>query len=329
MSEGENQPVSISGSITDVLGLGKGVNVLVGSIERGIGKVFGPWQRKRENRAEIANAEEWAAALGKQGLQITGGDLSLGERTMARLMVDAVRQQIAREAIALEAVEDFKRITGGGTDAEPSPPEPEWVDRFWRLAGEVTSDDMKSLWGRVLARQISGDAKISARTLDFLSTLSGAEANLIAKLAAVVCQCDTITSERKALLVRGLPHSKDKKMEGLERRLAGYTEEVASPHLGAIGVFYESGMSSSVYGYIKDDKVRLRIGGKRFVLMSYVTPLAARYRPGECDVGNGEELTWLGRELLSLIDAEPDPAYLRALTEAYGEFGWVLRPEKD
>ncbi|MEI9410719.1 DUF2806 domain-containing protein [Mesorhizobium salmacidum] len=340
MSEDENRPVSISGSITDVLGFGKGAGVLVGAIERGIGKALGPWQRQRENRAEISNVEDWAAALNKHGLQITAGEVSLAERTTARLAVDAMRHQEAREAVAIEAVEDFKRIADGREELEPTQPEPEWVDRFWRLAGEVRSDEMRAIWGRVLARQVKGEVSFAARTLDFLSTLSGAEANLIASLAKCVCHYDTAIGvptniPQKTCLIRGAPHPtpEDVKMPG--RQLADYTEGLATPHLGAIGFYYESGLAHEAFARVEDDQVALKIGGRSFVLRSMksfgsmVPPLEYSRRPGQCNLGSGEEVTRLGREILSLVDAEPDPAYVNALAKVYDAYGWVLRPAKD
>ena len=335
--EDANQPVSISGSITDVLGAGKGVSVLVSAIERGVGKVLGPWQRKRENLAEVENLSAWASVLRDQGLQIGGGDLSLGDRTIVRLTVEAMRIQGAREAIAVEAVQDFKRLTENSDEMpEPTTPEPEWVDRFWRLAGEVSSEQMRSLWGRVLARKVASKSQIGARTLDFLSTLSSSDANLIAQLGRFVCEYDTLPGgptalPQKAGLIRtvtDLPAA-ESGAAALYKKLVAMTEELDSPHLGSIGVYYESSYSFEAFSRIADDgHVHIKIGGKRFVLYSYVTPLQDKHRRSECHLGNGAELTRLGHELLSLIDAEPDSEYVKTIGELYGIVGWILRPEK-
>ena len=341
MSEDEKRSVTFSGSITDVLGAGKGVQILVDAIERGIGKALGPWQRRRDNRAEIENVEEWATALNKYGLQITSGDLNLTERTVARMAFDAIRHQEAREAVAVEAVEDFKRIADSKEQLDPTQPASEWIDRFWRLAGDVSSDDMRSIWGRVLARQIAGEVKFAARTLDFLSTLSGAEAGLIANLAKCVCQYEPARTPTEpgspltACLIRGMSGVSIKVPDAIARRLVEHTGSISTPHFGAIGIYYESGWAHDAYARIHDDAVRMTIGGKPFILRSMhsfgsqVLPLEGGKTPGACNIGGGEELTRLGREILSLIDSEPDPAYVQALAAVYDVYGWVLRPMKD
>ncbi|RUV08616.1 DUF2806 domain-containing protein [Mesorhizobium sp.] len=333
-TEDTNHPVSISGSITDVLGAGKGVGVLVSAIERGVGKVLGPWQRKRENRAELESFAEWTSLLKQQGLRIAGGELSLGERTLARLTVDAVREQEAREDIAVEAVLDYKRLTdASNVMPEPTAPEPEWLDRFWKLAGEISSESMKSLWGRVLARKVAGTAEVSARTLVFLSTLSTTEAKRIARLGNFACSFTPVIVEeqyddtQKACLLRQGPHPVPKGAEKINRVLVDLTADLSSSHLGSIGVYSESGWGYGADARIDDQTVRIAVAGKRYVLRSYITPLDS-YKAGRCNIGSGMEITRLGQELLSLLDPEPDPPYMKALWDAYDAFGWAIRPEK-
>ncbi|RUU03581.1 hypothetical protein EOD10_35410 [Mesorhizobium sp. M7A.T.Ca.TU.009.01.3.2] len=105
------------------------------------------------------------------------------------------------------------------------------------------------------------------------------------------------------------------------------TADLSSSHLGSIGVYSESGWGYGADARIDDQTVRIAVAGKRYVLRSYITPLDS-YKAGRCNIGSGMEITRLGQELLSLLDPEPDPPYMKALWDAYDAFGWAIRPEK-
>ena len=59
----------------------------------------------------------------------------------------------------------------------------DWIYRWRDAAGEVSSEDMQVLWGKVLAGEIRHPGAFSLRTLDFLRNLSPDEAKLIELLA--------------------------------------------------------------------------------------------------------------------------------------------------
>ena len=123
------------------------------------------------------------------------------------------------------------------------------------------------------------------------STLSGAEANLIAQLGNFACQYDTAYGDpldppQKAILIRGIDKEvlPDKDQRILEDRLRMMTAGLSTAHLGAIRVYYE-GLVAEAFSRISDDgHVRFMIGGRRFVLYQYMSPLADKSRRGlgEC-----------------------------------------------
>lgn len=61
--------------------------------------------------------------------------------------------------------------------------EEDWLFAWREYAGRVAAEDLQRLWGSVLAGEVKSPGQYSMRTLEFLKTLSKAEAEAISKLA--------------------------------------------------------------------------------------------------------------------------------------------------
>ena len=173
--------------ITDLFGLSRSADRLVAAIERGVGKLLGPLQKTRETKADISAFKNWNVALKKAGMRPTAADLTIEDRAVVRLFAEEVRHQENREAIALQAANEYRHTLSDMPEIPTAAPVGGngWLDRFWRLAQDVTDADMQAVWGRVLARQTSGVSKHSARCLEALSMLSREEAQFLEHLATV------------------------------------------------------------------------------------------------------------------------------------------------
>ncbi|CCV13415.1 hypothetical protein MESS4_560025 [Mesorhizobium sp. STM 4661] len=283
-------------------------------------------QRRRENQVEIAAAYQWQKFAEDAGLSLKTAAVDLGERTSVRLIAEQTGIQANREAIAAEALQDVKLLVheGRATDTSARQPDTEWLDRYWRLAGEISRSDFQALWGRVLARKITGTADIGARTLDFVSTLSRSEARLIERLAACVCY---VQDPEDWAFIHSLPNGfpKNTPNEVINNKLAMMTVDLRDPNLGSLGIYHEEGFAHSTYIKIVDGKARISIAGKQFEISSSSGKWPGDYE-GYCHLGSGHGVSQLGRELLALIDVQPNNEYLEVLVAGLVNLGLRLDP---
>ena len=71
---------------------------------------------------------------------------------------------------------------GGEKEIADESPDDDWINRFFSSAQEVSSDDMQTLWGRILAGEVKQPGSYSLRTLDFLRNLTASEAKAFEEL---------------------------------------------------------------------------------------------------------------------------------------------------
>lgn len=186
--------------------------------EKGIGSLLSPWQVGREGRARIevrrqeilmlAQAEKDAADIraGKKQLLPEGVILLTNSQTAASVedevlikrtlaISDAINygNRSAVAAVARSVINTAKAIIFAEEQlsSDTQTPPPRDVDEDWLLvwrehAGKVSVEDLQRLWGSVLAGEVKAPGRYSIRTLEFLKTLSKAEAVMISSLASYV-----------------------------------------------------------------------------------------------------------------------------------------------
>lgn len=179
--------------------------------DKGMGMLLKPWQTRREARAQadvtvlLAQAEKDANDIraGKKVLSGTGSAVRLIEATPtaapSELMSDGRKEpslnldlivQSATQVQAAQAVREEVNVARAVLHAEatlandPSPApdvsvDGDWLYRWRDSAASVSSEQMQSLWGSVLAGEVKQPGRFSLRTLDFLRNLSVEEARAI------------------------------------------------------------------------------------------------------------------------------------------------------
>lgn len=182
--------------------------------EKGVGSLLRPWQMKREGMAqiEIRRAELLALAQAEKDAEsIRSGhkkleDFSPELRFSTALPIHQVTKVRTEPTIDFSAVievstrqtvEDSVRrqinvayaICHAEEALRSDPQEPpskniddDWLFRWRDYAGEVSSESMQSLWGRILAGEVKSPGSISLRTLEFMRNLSQEEAKSIEHL---------------------------------------------------------------------------------------------------------------------------------------------------
>ena len=84
----------------------------------------------------------------------------------------------------LEAIIDTARLALP-EQVSSEPVDKDWTTHFFEAAKDVSDTDMQTLWARILAGEITEPGTTSRRTLEFLKTLSKAEAEMFVVLLSV------------------------------------------------------------------------------------------------------------------------------------------------
>lgn len=242
---------------------------------------------------------------------------TLGGRADLRLIAEKERQQNNREAVGIAAVQEARLLLEEGASPSEVEPEPEWLDRFWRLSQDISSEDLQSLWGRILARQTTGANTIGARTLEALGTLEGWEIAELTRIAPFVFEQREQRPPLAAII--GSVSTREEIKHELNARLAQLIGWVDRFHFGSIGLTVAGGFGFDARIAVDNTAVgRLWIGSRPFTVSPGGRPNETR------NVGGAILFTQLGREIVGLIRTEPDPTYVEILTESLGGVGWNL-----
>lgn len=318
---------------TNALGLEKPAHALVKAIVKGIGATLYPWQKGRSTRADLEAFAAWQRELANLKSGSAELDLNLSDRTEIRLRLEGERFQANREAIAKEGVKSFKSLPESERAGDPDEIEDEWLDQFWRYAETISSEDLQSVWGKVLARQASGKSNISARTLSFLSTLSRQEASWIEAVAKVTI--GGLQDHRRVFsLVNSMnyfgssgsfePRNGSEYAMSAEQHLASLSHTAQWSDLDSIGVLAQTGWAYETLLPISDKGAHLTIAGKSYIVKSGTESVAGHLSEGKLRFGSGLRFSNLGTEVLSIVDVEPDERFLFFVTKIVSGFGMKL-----
>jgi uncharacterized repeat protein (TIGR03899 family) len=206
----------------DVLGLGKilPIDKLIDVISKAVGTISKPYFDRRNVDTRVYEIEKLAEARAKEmkiitlavkeNFQSTGGieykedKLSITspkelpqevqttllnnslmlERIQERLNFQEAKKQLNIESItsfAAEALRDEQPITNEPLDED-------WATRFFRIAEDISNEDIQALWGKILAGEIKQPKSFSLRTLELIRNLSKDEANLFMRVANFAIQ---------------------------------------------------------------------------------------------------------------------------------------------
>lgn len=204
--------------LNDILGIGKvlPIDKLIDIVSNSVGRVSKPYFDKKDidtqayaiKKLAEAKADEMkimANAI-KENFQLTGGEIEYKEDKIAisspkelpaktnesilieppiekrveeRINFQEVKKQINIENVTAHAAEELKN-EGPITD---EPVDEDWTTRFFRIAEEVSNEEMQALWGKILAGEIKQPKTYSLRTLELIRNLSKREADTFMKVA--------------------------------------------------------------------------------------------------------------------------------------------------
>lgn len=203
--------------VNDILGLGKllPIDKLIETVSNSVGKISKPFFDRKDVDTRAYEIEKLAEARAKEmkiiatavkeNYQITGGIVykdekiaisspkeflaetqkpiwitpSLEERTQDRLYFQEAKKQLNIENVTAFAVEELK----SEESVTDEPLDEDWTTRFFKIAEEISNEEMQALWGKILAGEIKQPNSYSLRTLEILRNLSKSEADTFMKVA--------------------------------------------------------------------------------------------------------------------------------------------------
>lgn len=116
------------------------------------------------------------SALAEKVSQIASQDHDLLERAANSMIAKMYRSQLNRDAVASVAVRELVSVPP--SDESPGPSD-DWMNVFERHAESATSDQLRELFGRLLAGEVRHPGEISPATLRFVSDIDARLAKLV------------------------------------------------------------------------------------------------------------------------------------------------------
>jgi hypothetical protein len=177
-------------------------------VDKGIGGILAPWQEKRLSRARIDLKREEMLIIAKAEQEIelmksrevsaflidgpkvksrrvepTISDISITEIAKSVDISESVRKEINVARAIIVAEDDLVKEN---IDPIDKPIDEDWIYMWRDNAGRVSSEQLQTLWGQILAGEVKNPGTYSLRTLDFLRGITKEEADLITEVAKYV-----------------------------------------------------------------------------------------------------------------------------------------------
>ena len=319
-----------------VPGLEKLVNYVASGIGSVAGSMLASWKASREAEAKriaakgeveaqrilvegqssalqtIANAQSDARAMLVSPDSIIQGELNIAQTVSQRIQFQEEKRQRN-----IRAVVEKGALELGDKDVPDSEPNHDWTARFFNDIQDVSSEEMQSLWAKVLAGEVERPGSTSIRTLSILRNLDQATAGLFRKFCSV---CVSLRPDGN--------HFIDARVPSLggnpgSNALGGY-----GLGFGNLNVLNEHGLIISDYNSWYDYRmcIGLRLPNPKpmTVLIPFsfqgrywvLLPTKERAIDQEFRL-SGVALTRSGRELLRIVDLEPMNEYSQALMKVF------------
>lgn len=314
--------------IQDLVGLSKPLVRLIEVLGSGVGAVSAPYLIRRTADAKAYEIKIITDALGearkKHNLPVVyqngeidtwqspkDGTLIIEETTVSSRVESRVAHIEAKRQHNIEAIASAAaRELADESDVPELSPDEDWVSRFFAHSQDVSSKQMQSLWGRILAGEVKNPGSYSLRTLDFIRNLSQSEAKVFESVGKLA-----LMQGKMAFVV-----ADDKKWLASQKQIP----ELSHFLLGELGIMYSGNVSVGFFDGPQIEEVSL-INGNNILVINR----------GEISKPIGIEIwkfSTMGFEMLSLLEIPSDEEYIEKIakifTEKMGEVTWGTISER-
>lgn len=276
------------GSIFNIGDLAKPVDTLIQRTSDFLGAVFAPRQLIRMTKAKVE-----ADRIEKLG----NVETEIRERALQRLLAEEVRNQENIENIVRQSVLYINE------EAKPEELSDDWLALFFDKSKRFSDSDMQNLWAKILAGEANKAGSFSKRTIEVVSTLDKADAELFIKLCSFCCDMNGLTP-----FIYFWGESRNREFNRDIYIQNGITVS-ALEHLDDIGLIKYQDQTSFKISDFNDSKLPIK-----FKVFYYGTPIGINlnYERSEIDVGN-VRFTKVGKELAPICNSEKIEDFLEHL----------------
>ena len=188
------------------------VNVRIPALEKlldytasGIGSIAGPmlapWKAKQEAKARLIAVQGKADALqviataqadARERLVSADypieGELDIAETVSQRIRFQEEKKQRNIGAVVGQAAEELE-----GKEVQDHEPDHDWTARFFNEVQDVSSEEMRVLWARILAGEVERPGNTSIQTLSILRNMARRDAELFVKFCGFCWNIGRVT----------------------------------------------------------------------------------------------------------------------------------------
>lgn len=202
----------------------------------------------------------------------------------ARKEINVAKALLHAEAAAMENKDSISEDTVNS----------DWLFRWRDSAGEVSNEELQTLWGKVLAGEAKSPGTFSLRTLETLRNISKKEAEFISKLAPYILSGCIWRNEK--LNDKGL----------------SYGHMLNMQELGIVNGVETLGLTRTISSINTTTFLAVLLGTDRALVIKHADPKKTLQL--EC-----YKLTTVGIEIMKLCTAASDKDYLRELGRQFGD----------
>lgn len=179
--------------IKDLAGLSQPLTKLVEVVAQGLGAVYEPIHIKRMAKSRAKEIKTISSAINDSNLPIQYSNGPVGIDTSTKEFMERTeRRMLFLEAKKQKNIEDIIAGAYENLENEPKvseePLQEEWINRFFNIVGEVSSDELKVIWSKILSEEIKQPGKCSIRTLENLRNISREEAEIFKKISNYIIE---------------------------------------------------------------------------------------------------------------------------------------------
>lgn len=183
------QETSLSAELTETGVKAAAKSRTVASIDRLIGNIAdvgSAWIEgvNARRRAKNEGERKFIEAAARYGLERMRSDDAFANRAFENHYRKVVQQQINKDAVVAEALEDLRQNPPTDEEASSGPEtvSEEFLNRFEGYAEGATTDQLRQRWGRILASEIRKPGTFSPKVLRTTDELDAETASLFESL---------------------------------------------------------------------------------------------------------------------------------------------------
>jgi Protein of unknown function (DUF2806) len=274
-------------------------------------------EKRAESRARVKLIDASANQIAEQ----MRTDPEYARAAATKFAQKIVRERVNVDQVSEIAAADLKSeppATAIDGAAEPPPISEDWLNAFESEASQMSSEQMQRLFGKILASEIRRPASYSIKTVKLMAQLDNRAASLFSLLCSLAISTRVPSSNAiidARVVSMGNAGSNSLQVYGL-----GFD---------ALNILQEYGLIISDYNSHMDYRTAVAHNGRVMLPMIYQNAqraLVPKVAPAELQEFrvHGVALSQSGKELLSIVDIEPNEAYTAALKNFFDQHGMTM-----